>query len=312
LFLASAVTLGAQPTGGTITAGAGTITAAGGLTQVNQTSDRLIVDWNSFSIPQGATVNFAQPGALAAVLNRVTGADASVLLGTLSANGQVYLLNSNGILIGPSGRVETAGFLAATARLSDADFLRGTGLALTGGTDAAVVNQGRVSALGGDIVFVARRVQNDGTLVAPTGTVQLVGGTEVLLATPGSPALIKADSQSGEVENSATGAIAAAQVRLRAVGHNAAALAINQAGLIRATGIESRGGEVWLVGTGPGRVVQQGEISARSCSWRPAQPPTPAARRAADSLSSAAPSGGRPWSPPHPTPGRRSSRPAPR
>jgi filamentous hemagglutinin family protein len=147
LIQAGLAPLAAQPAGGRITAGTGSLASAGGLTQVNQTSDRMIVDWNSFSIPAGATVNFNQPRALSAVLNRVTGADASAIFGTLSANGRVYLLNPNGVLIGPSGRVQTAGFVAATTHLSDQDFLRGTGLNLTGGTDASVVNRGRVSAL---------------------------------------------------------------------------------------------------------------------------------------------------------------------
>ncbi|AOS43635.1 Heme/hemopexin-binding protein precursor [Lacunisphaera limnophila] len=254
--------LRAQPTDGRIAAGAGEISAAGNLTRITQASDRMVIDWGSFSIPAGTTVDFAQPGALAAVLNRVTGPEASVLLGTLRANGQVYLLNPHGVLIGPNGRVDTAGFIAATSRLDNADFLRGMPLAFTAGTDAAIVNQGTVNAVGGPVLFIARHVENRGTLSAPGGTVQLVGGTEVLLATADSPALIRAGSAEGTVANTPAAAIAAAQVRLQAAGNNPSALAINQEGLVRATGVAGRNGEVWLVGGGDALVAQRGVIAA--------------------------------------------------
>ena len=92
-----APTLQAAPVGGTVVRGiAGIDTSVSNLTRVTQVSDRAIVNWQSFSTSAGETVQFAQPSASAAILNRVTGADPSVLAGTLNANGRVFLLNSNG------------------------------------------------------------------------------------------------------------------------------------------------------------------------------------------------------------------------
>ena len=90
----------ALPTGGVVTAGAATINAAAQALTVTQTSARTAINWTSFNIGPGGSVIFNQPGASAIALNRVVGADPSVIQGALRANGQVFLINPNGVLFG--------------------------------------------------------------------------------------------------------------------------------------------------------------------------------------------------------------------
>ena len=87
---------------------------AGATTTVTQTTQRAIVNWQRFSIGAGETTRFVQPGAASAILNRVTGGDPSKLMGQLTSNGRVYLINPHGVVVGPDGRVTTGGFVAST------------------------------------------------------------------------------------------------------------------------------------------------------------------------------------------------------
>jgi filamentous hemagglutinin family protein len=97
----------ANPTSGQVTAGQATIASSGSTLTVTQSTSRAIINWQTFSIAAGETTKFLQPSATSAVLNRVISNNPSALYGTLSANGQVYLINANGILIGPNGVVNT-------------------------------------------------------------------------------------------------------------------------------------------------------------------------------------------------------------
>src|SRR5690606_14741545 len=126
-------------------------------------------------------------------------------------------------------------------------------LLFTGDSTAAITNLGAISANGGDIFLIARKVENHGQLTAPDGTAALAAGSEVLLTTGGGERVfILTTTAPGEVVNA--GDIAAATAELKAAGGNAYAFAINNSGTVRATGTEVRDGQVWLVaGTkGPG------------------------------------------------------------
>ena len=103
--------------------GSASISSAGNLTTINQSSNRAIINWQGFSIAPGETTQFIQPGANAAILNRVTGAQMSQLMGTLQANGNVYLINPNGILIGQGATINVGGFTASTLDVNNADFI---------------------------------------------------------------------------------------------------------------------------------------------------------------------------------------------
>jgi filamentous hemagglutinin family protein len=176
--LAAAPAAFANPQGGSIAAGSARIVAsAPGRVDVNQSSDRVIINWQGFSIGAGETTRFNQPSSSSTALNRVTGGDPSLILGQLSANGRILLINPNGVLFGAGSRVDLAGLVATTANLSDQDFQAGRlNFALPSSrSTASVVNRGTITvAQGGLVALVAPGVSNEGVIRARLGRVTLV------------------------------------------------------------------------------------------------------------------------------------------
>ena len=111
------------PAGGVVAAGTASFATGANSLQVNQGSNRAIINWNSFSVGAGNTVQFVQPSTSSAVLNRVVAANPSQIYGSISANGQVFLVNPNGIYVGPGGAIQAAGIFLSTGDISNADFL---------------------------------------------------------------------------------------------------------------------------------------------------------------------------------------------
>src|SRR5215471_7171305 len=134
----------ANPLGGTVVGGGATINGQGSASvTVNQSTERAIINWNTFNIGAGETTRFNQPDASAVVLNRVTGGlGPSQIFGTLSANGNVFVINRDGILFGPSAVINTGGFLATTSDIKNSDFMAGRyNFNIPGRPDASIVNQ---------------------------------------------------------------------------------------------------------------------------------------------------------------------------
>jgi filamentous hemagglutinin family protein len=260
--------LSANPTGGNVVAGSAKITGQGtSAVTINQASHLTIIDWRSFSINSGESTTFLQPGANSAALNRVLGGQTSLINGTLSANGQVYIVNGNGVIIGPGGVVNASAFTASTRDITDADFLSGN-LHFTGSSDAGVQNFGTINALGGNIVLIGRTVDNEGTINAPAGTVGLVAGDDVLLAQQNpdgstitvSPQTMVANA-GGKVGVENDGAITAAAAELKAANGNIYGLAVQNRGIIRATTVSHQGGHIWLT-SDSGSVSNSGTLDA--------------------------------------------------
>lgn len=183
LALTLSATVSANPTGPTVQSGEVQITP-GVYTQIQQLTDKAIVDWNSFSIGAGEAVRILQPGELSVILNRVTGSDPSTILGQLRANGQVFLINPNGILFGPNSQVSVGSLVASTLQLSNEDFLAGRyNFFQESGKDlAAVVNHGRIQVTdAGYAVLTGPTVVNEGTIIAKAGNVQLGAGERATL-----------------------------------------------------------------------------------------------------------------------------------
>src|SRR6516225_4030593 len=185
LTTAALLALGAAPAaggpaGGTVVGGSATIQGQGGpAVTVNQSSGSAIINCNTFNIGVNESVRFNQPGTSSVVLNRVTGGlGPSEILGTLTANGRVFVINRDGILFGPSAVVNTAGFLATTHDIKNSDFMAGRyNFNIPGRPDASIVNQGRITATGGGFAaLVAPGVRNTSTITATLGTVALVSG----------------------------------------------------------------------------------------------------------------------------------------
>lgn len=256
----------ANPQGGVVAAGNASISAAGPILTIQQASNRAVINWQGFSIGANEATRFLQPSAAAAVLNRVTGGNPSQLLGQLSANGQVYLINPNGIVVGPQGRIDTGGFVASTLNLSDAAFMQGGPLTFQGGSDAGITVLGSIAAAAGDVVLAAHRVDNRGRIEAPGGQAILAAGRELVYLPDGqSDIVIKAAGLETPMDGAAvdnSGTIAAASVQLKAAG-SAHALAVNNGGLIHATGLHRSGGRILLDG-GAGDIVHSASLSARN------------------------------------------------
>src|SRR2546428_3535835 len=115
----------ALPTGGRVVGGQATISQSGAALQIQQGSARAALDWNTFNIGSQAAVTFNQPSASSIALNRVLGASGSEIYGRLSANGQVFLINPNGVLFARGSQVDVGGIVASTLSMSADDFMAG-------------------------------------------------------------------------------------------------------------------------------------------------------------------------------------------
>lgn len=163
------------PTGGRVVGGQAAITQSGAAMTIRQSSARAALDWQSFDIGSQASVTFNQPSSSAIALNRVLGASGSEIYGRLNANGQVFLINPNGILFGRGAEVSVGALVASTLDMSSDDFMSGRYVLRGNGAPGSVVNQGVIrTAARGSVALVAPRVQNQGTIEAPNGSVSLV------------------------------------------------------------------------------------------------------------------------------------------
>jgi filamentous hemagglutinin family protein len=171
----------AAPSGGTVVAGSAGISQAGSVTNINQSSNRAIINWQGFSIGPQETVNFYQPGASAVTLNRVIGNETSVISGALNANGQVFIVNSAGVLFTKDSQVNVGGLVASTLDISNANFMAGN-YVFSGSSAASVVNQGAIHARdGGYVALLGKTVSNEGVISATLGTVAMASGNKITL-----------------------------------------------------------------------------------------------------------------------------------
>ena len=166
-----------------VSSGAASIRQSGANLSVVQTSPSAIVNWGSFSIGQGNAVTFDQPSASSAILNRVTGSARSTIAGELQANGQVYLVNPNGIAITPTGAVQVGGgFVASTLGIADNDFNKGNLNFVGNGASAGVANAGSIQAgPGGFVGLIGGTVSNSGVVSVPLGKVAMGSGEQATL-----------------------------------------------------------------------------------------------------------------------------------
>lgn len=169
-------TVYALPQDSTITSGKAEISTTADTMTVNQSTDKVAINWQSFNIDKGETVNFTQPSSSSVALNRVIGNDASKIYGNLNANGRVFLINQNGILFGEGSQVNVGGLIASTETISDSDFNAGN-YNFSGTSTAAVKNAGTIKAEGGVVALLASNVENDGSILTTSGTTALAAGS---------------------------------------------------------------------------------------------------------------------------------------
>ncbi len=249
------------PSNGQVVSGQATISGSSNALTVSQSTDKAIINWDSFSIGQGQSVQFNNGNG--ATLNRVTGTALSSIDGILGATGSVYLINPNGVIVGKSGVINVGGtFVGSTLNVSDANFKAGGDLTFSGASDASVVNLGKIGALGGDVTLMAAHVRNDGSISAANGSANLIAGRNIILSdsSGGNSFLVVSGGADTSVTN--TGAITAAQATLEAEGGSIYALAGNTSGLIRATGVSTQDGRIRLTAGDGGSVTVDGTTLA--------------------------------------------------
>jgi filamentous hemagglutinin family protein len=246
----------ALPMVGTVTTGVATIAQADGTTTVTQSSESAAINWQSFNIANGQKVDFAQPNSSAVVLNRVVGNDPSLIYGELNANGQVFLINSSGVLFGRSARINVGGLVASTLGLSDVDFLAGK--RSFRGTSGSVVNQGELTA--GYVAMLGGHVSNQGVIRANLGTVALAAGSQVTLDFAGDRLLsvaVDRSAVSALAENAELIVAAGGQVILTAHATNALLdTVVNNTGIIEARTLGGEAGTIRLLGDASGGTVK--------------------------------------------------------
>lgn len=120
--------------------------SGGNSLSVNQKVDKLIANWDSFSVAAGEQVIFNQPSSSSIALNRVIGTKASDIQGRIDANGQVFLVNPNGVLFGRGAQVNVGGLVASTLDITDAEFNGNSSrYRFTGPSTNGVLNHGAPS-----------------------------------------------------------------------------------------------------------------------------------------------------------------------
>lgn len=265
LLLAPGAAL-ALPSGGQVVAGQATLSQSGHTLTVSQGSDRAILNWQSFGIGGDETVNFNQPDAGSVALNRVLGNDASAIYGHLNANGQVFLVNPNGVFFAPGAQVDVGGIVASTLGLEDQDFLSGH-YHFSGAPGAGVVNDGRIAAAqGGYVAFIGPHVVNDGAIATPGGTTALGAGSSVDLTLADDTLLsfeVSGSALQAQAENGGVIAANGGSVILSAEAQGALLqTAVNNTGLVQAQTVANRSGRIVLLGGDAGTVNVAGTLDA--------------------------------------------------
>lgn len=234
---------------GGVSSGAAVISQSGAVTTVDQATAKATINWQSFGVAPSETVNFKQPDSSSITLNRVIGSEKSVIDGALNANGQVFLINSNGVLFGHGSRVNTAGLVGSTLDLSDQDFNAGTYRFKANGTRGSVVNQGSLTTgVGGYVALLGSQVSNQGVVTATRGTVALASGERINLRFDGN-SLLGLDIEQGVldalVENrKAIYADGGTVILTAQAADDLLTAQVNNTGLIQAQSIDDLLGEV--------------------------------------------------------------------
>ena len=287
LWLPQAALGQSLPTGGQVVQGAASIAQpSGSQLNVNQSSQRAVINWDGFSVGQGHGVQFSQPNSSAAVLNRVTGPLGSRIDGSITANGHVYLVNPRGVVVGPTGRVEAQGFVASSLQVDNEDFMDGRLRFQGNGASAPVVNQGTIAvAHGGMAALLGGKVTNTGTIVAPMGRIGLGAGEQATLDLSGDGFLQIAmpSGGDGEVLIDQAGLVSAdgGLVEIRAAtAREAARRVVNLSGVTEARSVSGRNGHI-VLGGGPGGTVRvTGRVNTAPSALLVEASPRPAGRPA--------------------------------
>ncbi|THF66278.1 filamentous hemagglutinin N-terminal domain-containing protein [Pseudothauera nasutitermitis] len=269
----------ANPEGGQVVAGNATIhQESASKVGIRQTSDKAIIDWQKFNIGANEHVQYYQPSANAVALNRVVGQDPSAILGRLTANGKVFLVNPNGVYFGRNAQIDVAGLVASTHDIRNEDFLAGNyRFNIPGKPGAAIINEGVIRiADTGVAAFVAPSIANRGVVVARLGKVALAAANGFTLDFHGDELLaflvsdevaqtafdLEGHQLTSFVESSGRIEAAGGYVLLTAkAAESAIHGVINHSGVIEATTVGQHNGEI-ILHAGKGSLEVSGTLDA--------------------------------------------------
>lgn len=256
-LLAAALTIpvsaNAGPTGGVVNGGSAQIEQSGTVTTINQNSANALIDWRSFDVNANETVNFQHPSARAITLNRINAAAPSQIDGAVNANGNVWIINPSGVLIGSTARINTGGFLASTAGIDTAAFMAGDyRFDQAGDPNSAVINRGMITfGEAGFVGLVGPTAQNEGVIAGQLGRVVIQGSDGFAIDLAGDGIIALPTGQATELAAVNTGQIindggyilidaATADLVLRS--------AVTNTGVLQASTFRQEGGRIVLSG----------------------------------------------------------------
>ena len=268
------------PQGEEVIEGSATFNTSGNTLDVTA-SDNAIIQYTSFNIAQGETVNFLLPGSDAMVLNRILGGGTSEIYGTLTANGNIVLINENGFYFGATSMVNVGGLIASTHNITNANFLAGnylfSGLGNTvQSSQSSILNEGSIQATNnGMAVLIADAIENRGTIQAPLGTVALAAGNLVTVTIGPNGLSIAIDEATAhqildkdgnpiteQIKNSGTLEAGSGTVEINAqAADQIFETAINLQGVVRADNmVVGQNGSIQIVGNGD--IISDATVSA--------------------------------------------------
>lgn len=258
----------AAPNGANVMHGNVNISQSGSNTVINQTSDKAIVNWNSFDINKGESVQFNQNSSSSVILNRVTNGLPTSIFGNINANGNVFILNNAGVLIGNGANINTNSFLAGAANINDNDFISGKYNFY--GAAGNVINNGNIKVQnGGYAVLMGKNVTNNGLISAKLGKIYLSSGETFRMDMSGNDLIgVAVDKGVSDALINNTGNIKAEGGTIVMTAKNASDMirqAVNNTGIIDASSISYEGGHV-ILGAENGQITNNGEINASSLS----------------------------------------------
>jgi len=277
---AAAPAANALPSGASVNSGSvainSTSSSNAAVMNITQTTDKASVNWQSFNIGSAARVNVQQNSASSVLLNRVVGNDPSQIFGKLSANGQIVLVNPNGIVFGSGGSVTASAFTASAFGINEQDFASGKyKYTRNGSTSGVTVQDGatlNATAPGGYIALIGASVDNQGRISTKQGAVVLAAGESITLpagltnniSVPLSGKVrleLLPSTINAMVANSGTITTEGGQVLMQAAALSDAVASITHTGTIDTTG--AQGGAVTLLADG-GVIKATGSITANS------------------------------------------------
>ncbi len=239
---------------------------------VDSGSMQSIVDWEAFSIDRGEVTSINQISQDASILNRVVGNNPTEIFGTLQSNGNVFLINQSGILVGAGGVVETNGAVFSTLNVSNEDFLGGNEMLFEGtvNSDAGADIHGTIRSISNGDIFIFSQdvnISQSGHIDAGDGYVGIGAGEKILLQ-PNDSGDGRISILAGEGGVNNEGIIEGVSAEIKAAGGNAYAAAINNKGLVRAKGFSKSGGRIVFGSPGTirnsGRVIAKRKVKVRS------------------------------------------------